>query len=157
MEDKELFAHLKSQKGNYTARAHLAEMIALLGPPPQKLIDQEKLWRDIPWDRSFPDTNGEWYNTARKYYGGPFFDSKGKSTIQAPACQAIALIHTTGYFACPEIIPTHVKLDNCITCIAGEEKALFLNFVRKTLQWLPEDRKTAKELREDPWLQLGLD
>jgi hypothetical protein len=41
--------------------------------------------------------------------------------------------------------------------MAGEEKGLFLNFVRKMLQWLPEDRKTAKELREDPWLQSGLD
>jgi hypothetical protein len=41
--------------------------------------------------------------------------------------------------------------------MAGEEKGLFLNFVRKMLQWLPEDRKTAKELREDSWLQSGLD
>ena len=41
--------------------------------------------------------------------------------------------------------------------MAGEEKALFLNFVRKMLQWLPEDRETAKELRNDPWLQSGLE
>jgi serine/threonine-protein kinase SRPK3 len=39
----------------------------------------------------------------------------------------------------------------------GEEKALFLKFVRRMLQWLPEDRDTAKELREDPWLRSGLD
>jgi hypothetical protein len=41
--------------------------------------------------------------------------------------------------------------------MVGEEKALFLNFVKRMLQWLSEDRGTAKELREDPWLQSGLD
>lgn len=25
-------------------------------------------------------------------------------------------------------------------------------FVRNMLRWVPEDRKTAKELLEDPWL-----
>lgn len=41
--------------------------------------------------------------------------------------------------------------------MAEEEQVLFLNFVRKMLQWLTEDRKTAKELRDDPWLWSGLD
>ncbi|CZT13564.1 uncharacterized protein RAG0_17057 [Rhynchosporium agropyri] len=50
LENKELFANLKSHNGVYTAQAHLAEMIALLGLPPRKLIDQENLWRNIPWD-----------------------------------------------------------------------------------------------------------
>jgi len=59
-------------------------MIALLGPPPQKLIDQEKNWRDIPWERSFPSPNGTWCDTPREYYGGPFFDSKGMSKVQSP-------------------------------------------------------------------------
>lgn len=59
-------------------------MIALLGPPPQKLIDREKYWRDIPWERSFPSPGGTWYNTARELYGGPFFDSKGMSKVQTP-------------------------------------------------------------------------
>lgn len=47
-------------------------------------------------------------------------------------------------------------LDDCVTCMTGEEKELFLKFVRKMLQWLPEERRTAKELREDPWLQSGI-
>lgn len=67
LKDKPLFSHLKSQNGVYTARAHLAEMIALLGPPPQNHIDEEKHWRDIPWDRSFPDSNNEWCDTAHQY------------------------------------------------------------------------------------------
>ena len=68
----------------YTAQAHIAEMIALLGPPPQKLIDQEKHWRDVPWERSFPSPGGTWCNTAREYYGGSFFDSKGLSKVKHP-------------------------------------------------------------------------
>ncbi|KZF22544.1 CMGC protein kinase [Xylona heveae TC161] len=138
LENRQLFRHLESQKGVYTAQAHLAEMIALFGPPPQKLIEQEKQWCDVPWDRSFPGPDGTWYDTAREYYGGPFFDSKGHFT------------HT-------QIIPKDVRLDDCVTCLTGKEKELFLNFVRKMLRWLPEERKTAKELREDPWLYSDLD
>ncbi|KAG0648290.1 Serine threonine-kinase SRPK [Hyphodiscus hymeniophilus] len=84
LEDKELFVHLKSPNGEYTAQAHIAEMIALLGPPPQKIIDQEKHWREIPWERSFSSPSGTWCDTAREYYGGPFFDSKGMSKVQTP-------------------------------------------------------------------------
>jgi hypothetical protein len=36
--------------------------------------------------------------------------------------------------------------------LEGEEKIIFLQFLRKMLQWLPEDRKSAKVLMEDPWL-----
>jgi len=39
----------------------------------------------------------------------------------------------------------------------GKKKELFLSFIRRMLQWAPEDRDTAKELREDPWLRSGLD
>ena len=84
LEDKELFVHLKSQKGVYTAQAHLAEMIAIHGPPPQKLIDEERQWRDIPRERSFPSPGGTWCTTAREYYGGPFFDKKGISKYHTP-------------------------------------------------------------------------
>lgn len=34
----------------------------------------------------------------------------------------------------------------------GQDKELFLNFVKSMLQWEPEKRKTARELLDDPWL-----
>jgi serine/threonine protein kinase len=37
----------------------------------------------------------------------------------------------------------------------GEEKRMFLAFLRKMLQWRPEDRQTAKELLTDPWFEEG--
>lgn len=35
--------------------------------------------------------------------------------------------------------------------LAGEEKAEFIRFMMSMLKWLPEERKTAKQLLEDPW------
>lgn len=51
-----------------------------------------------------------------------------------------------------ELIPANVNLADSVTALEGEDKRLFLKFVSKMLQWLPEDRSTAKELLEDPWL-----
>lgn len=36
--------------------------------------------------------------------------------------------------------------------LEGESEIAFLTFVRRMLQWRPEDRATASELLEDPWL-----
>ncbi|KAI0654569.1 kinase-like domain-containing protein [Cubamyces menziesii] len=36
--------------------------------------------------------------------------------------------------------------------LEGEKKAQFLGFVRKMLKWIPEERYTAYELLDDPWL-----
>ncbi|KAK0109461.1 hypothetical protein ONS95_002154 [Cadophora gregata] len=137
LEDKELFTNLKSQNNTYTARAHLAEMIALFGPPPQKMIDLESVWTDVSWERSFPNADGKWCDKASAYYGGPFFDLHGS-------------------FTHPDLVQLSVKLEDCVTCMEGEEKALFISFVRRMLKWLPEERATAKELQDDPWLQSGL-
>jgi serine/threonine-protein kinase SRPK3 len=37
--------------------------------------------------------------------------------------------------------------------LGGDDKALFLSFVRRMVQWKPQDRSAARELLEDPWLQ----
>lgn len=38
--------------------------------------------------------------------------------------------------------------------LEGEEKEKFLAFMRRILQWKPEDRPTAQELLTDPWMAL---
>ena len=49
------------------------------------------------------------------------------------------------------LIPQNCTLEDKIPSLHREDKERFLTFVRQMLQWLPEDRKTAKELLQDPW------
>lgn len=83
MENKDLFRHIRSSQGAYDPRAHLAEMIALLGPPPKRLIDRELRWSEVKWSHAIPNSEDELCHTAREYFGGPFFDSEGMA-YQAP-------------------------------------------------------------------------
>ena len=36
--------------------------------------------------------------------------------------------------------------------LSGTEKESFLHFLRSMLKWLPEERRTARQLLDDPWL-----
>ena len=51
-----------------------------------------------------------------------------------------------------DLIPDAYNLSDSVISIEGTDKAEFLAFVRNMLHWLPEKRKSAKELLEDPWL-----
>jgi len=73
-----LFTRVHSVEGKYNGPAHLAEIIALLGPPPKKLIDQERDGRSRNWGLDIENAEGELCDRASTYYGGPFFDSEGK-------------------------------------------------------------------------------
>ncbi len=48
-------------------------------------------------------------------------------------------------------IPT-ASLDVLEKRLSGNEKVLFIQFLTSMLKWLPEERATAKELLENPWL-----
>ncbi|CAI4213688.1 unnamed protein product [Parascedosporium putredinis] len=92
----------------YTTRAHLAEVIGLLGPPPLDLLERGVRSRE-------------------------FFSEDGRWIADVP-------------------IPQGNSLENVERVLSGRNKAMFLDFVRGMLAWRPEDRKTARELLEDPWL-----
>ena len=47
-----------------------------------------------------------------------------------------------------------ISLEEVEKRLLGREKELLLAFVRSMLKWLPEERKTAKELLQDPFLIL---
>jgi serine/threonine protein kinase len=36
--------------------------------------------------------------------------------------------------------------------MSGEEKLRFIRFIERMLKWSPEERSTARELLDDPWL-----
>ncbi|CAD6448998.1 260bea8b-f23d-4df5-8498-f2389cc8e0c8-CDS [Sclerotinia trifoliorum] len=92
----------------YSTRAHLAEVIGMLGPPP---LDPVK--RDV---RS-PE----------------FFDEEGKWIAEIP-------------------IMEDKSLEKSELRLRGKNKDMFLELMRGMLQWRPEDRKTGRELIDDPWL-----
>jgi serine/threonine-protein kinase SRPK3 len=52
----------------------------------------------------------------------------------------------------PHITITESSLEDEEENLQGEEKTMFLQFLKKMIQWAPEDRRSAKELMEDPWL-----
>ncbi|EFE38971.1 hypothetical protein TRV_06334 [Trichophyton verrucosum HKI 0517] len=49
-------------------------------------------------------------------------------------------------------IPEGRTLESLETRLETRDKNAFLRFVRKALTWMPEQRATAKELLQDPWL-----
>jgi serine/threonine-protein kinase SRPK3 len=49
-------------------------------------------------------------------------------------------------------IPENFTLENSISKLGGEDKIMFLGFVKRMLTWQPEERSTAKDLLSDPWL-----
>jgi serine/threonine-protein kinase SRPK3 len=51
-------------------------------------------------------------------------------------------------FEVPDVSP-----EKSATCLDGDNKAMFLDFVRKMLDWMPERRQTAGQLLDHPWLQ----
>ncbi|KAF2671770.1 CMGC protein kinase [Microthyrium microscopicum] len=107
-EDKHLFYGNDPDGSGYKTRAHLAEVVAVLGPPPLDLLK-------------------------RGARSGEFFDTDGHWKAGVP-------------------IPKNLTLENSSNSLDGERKAAFLRFVRGLLQWRPEDRKTAEQLLDDPWL-----
>ncbi|KAE8407007.1 protein kinase [Aspergillus pseudonomiae] len=68
-------------------------------------------------------------------YANKYFDNSGKWKCLA------------------EIPPT--SLADIESNLEGEQQENFLRFIRKMLQWRPEDRPTAKELLSGPWLRGG--
>jgi hypothetical protein len=58
----------------------------------------------------------------------------------------------TGNFIADAEIP-ETSLEEETTNVEGAEKIDFLRFLRRILQWRPEDRPTAEELLLDPWVK----
>jgi serine/threonine-protein kinase SRPK3 len=57
-----------------------------------------------------------------------------------------------GEFRKPEHVMRDLTWECSITRMRGEEKELFIDFAKKMICWLPEERWTAKQLLEHPFL-----
>ncbi|KAE8154409.1 kinase-like domain-containing protein [Aspergillus avenaceus] len=131
IEGTELFTQVQDE-GNYDSKAHLAEMIALLGPPPEKMLNMSKSMAQVEWSPAITDASGRVYKNNREYFGGPFFDDSGN------------FLHN-------DLIPAR-KLEDTVPSLEVGDREAFLSFIKQMLTWLPEERKTARELMDHPFL-----
>ena len=67
-------------------------------------------------------------------------------------CEEPVLTQEVGQFIADVPVPKN-SLEQSDENLEGDNKKAFLEFMRCMLQWRPEDRKTAKELLEHPWLK----
>lgn len=74
---KELFQQVHDTNGKYDAKSHLAEMIALLGPPPKVLLAKSKAMSEHNWPQPVTNGTGQLCNNAQELFEGPFFDGEG--------------------------------------------------------------------------------
>jgi hypothetical protein len=81
---KELFHGVHDTNGHYDAKPHLAEMTALLGPPPRALLASSNA--NSKYDRPQPVTNdtGKLCSNAQEFFGSSFFNAKGGQTTILP-------------------------------------------------------------------------
>ncbi|PYI05561.1 kinase-like protein [Aspergillus sclerotiicarbonarius CBS 121057] len=95
------------RNGALSDEQHLAEMVSLMGPPPQEFLKRSKKCE------RFWDSEGNW---------------KGSICIPEQSFEIRELQ------------------------FSGEDKVLFLNFLRRIFRWLPDERPTAEELAYDEFL-----
>ncbi|KAJ5570104.1 uncharacterized protein N7459_009534 [Penicillium hispanicum] len=132
---KELFQQVHNADGQYNAKSHLAEMIALLGPPPKVMLAKSKAMSELNWPQPVTNNTGQLCNNAQEFFEGPFFDEKDE-------------------FRHNELVPSR-GLEDTTPFLEEKDREAFLSFVRQMLTWLPEKRKTARELMDHPFLKLG--
>ncbi|KAI9654918.1 MAG: hypothetical protein M1821_005671 [Bathelium mastoideum] len=108
-EGKHMFYGDDPVEERYLTRAHLAEVVAMLGLPPLDLLNRGSRSKE-------------------------FFTDDGQWKADIPIPQDLSLEHSEERFE-------------------GKEKDEFLHFMRGMLQWKPEDRKSARRLLRDPWLE----
>lgn len=109
----------------YSTRAHLAELIGMLGPPPQDLLKRGRRVNE-------------------------FFDSEGELLLSINSLTRLTKVVAGAFMADVPVVET--SLEESETRLEGDDKKAFLTFMRKMLQWRPEQRSTLQELFEDPWL-----
>ncbi|KAL4875070.1 protein kinase [Aspergillus karnatakaensis] len=57
-----------------------------------------------------------------------------------------------GIFKGPTVDPTTFNFENLLNNVKGENKRMFIEFVKRMMKWRPEERSIARELLQAPWL-----
>lgn len=136
IEGKDLFVNLRDEQGHYNVHAYLAQMIALLGPPPETLLQQERISRQVTFTSEIQNPEGQLCRNTCQYFSGPFFDSNSKIYMHWPSHNFSVLITlcSVGEFICKDLIPSDLRITETVTGFQGEDKKQFLDFLSKMLQ-----------------------
>ncbi|KAF9894397.1 hypothetical protein FE257_007900 [Aspergillus nanangensis] len=130
-----LFCQLYDSHGHYDAKSHIAEMIALLGPPPKEVLERSDEMAKHKWPQPLRFQAGEFHQSTRECFGGRLFDDDGQ-------------------FLYSRLVPDR-RLEDMLPGLDEKEKEPFLGFIRDMLTWHPGERKTADELARHPFLEPG--
>jgi serine/threonine-protein kinase SRPK3 len=79
LEDVTLFDRPAGEDGEYDAHVHLAQMVSLLGDPPEELIKRERIYREHQLRTPVMNPRSKECKTMNEFWGGPFFDDDSKS------------------------------------------------------------------------------
>lgn len=96
--NQELFQQVHNKQGRYDAKSHLAEMIALLGPPPGALLTKSKAMSEHNWPQPVMNDTGALCNNAQEFFAGPFFNTEGELTTisqLAPISDMLTMFKTS--------------------------------------------------------------
>lgn len=152
IEGNELFQHIHDPQGHYNAKLHIAEMIALIGPPPQEVIQRYQYMREYSWPEPVRREDDKVCETAEEYFCGPFFDSNGITALPILDKLISNSQNILGRFLYEDLIPDR-KLGDTVSFLEGEEREAFQDLTKGMLAWHPGARKTAGELVGHPFLQ----
>ena len=72
IEGTELFTQVEDADGRYDAKSHLAEMIALLSPPPKEVIERADDMSQVDYPFPIRLAAGKLSKNARELFGGPY-------------------------------------------------------------------------------------
>lgn len=157
LEDISLFERPAGGDGEYDAHVHLAQMVSLLGDPPKLVIERERLLRQNRLKKSILNARGKECMNMNEFWGGPFFDDDG---LLNPLIFVGKKRHNRliSYIALDSImrkdlIRREITLADTVKHLQGDDKEQFLDFASGMLEWLPEKRRTAKQLMQHRFLE----
>ncbi|RJE23238.1 Protein kinase domain-containing protein [Aspergillus sclerotialis] len=124
-ENKHLF-NARNEEGEESSLHRLAEMVAILGPPPEHFLNRTEA-------------------------SSQYFTADGQYSLLVEIGHEIDVTYKGEWKGCVEI-PT-ISLETSQQNLEGDSQSSFLQSMKNILQWNPEERKSAKGLLEDPWLK----
>ncbi|KAF4498620.1 kinase domain [Fusarium agapanthi] len=134
LEDISLFDRPAGKDGEYDAHVHLAQMVSLLGDPPEELIKRERIYREHQLKQPVMSSYGRACKTMNEFWGGPFFDDDNKILRS-------------------DLVGKGKTLGDTVTELNGDDKQAFLDFASGMLQWLPEKEEDCQGALAAPILR----